>query len=551
MLLKDNGLEWLLEEHQKECVQHIVSATRPAELQKRVRDDLTFSKKSLKKDLKGLYKHLAELAEHCEAFVSATSKPSHRSEVVGYEGNPSPGHGPKGTVAGIKWSSGAGTKNDRSSQSAPAAQTSAIPSSNKQKEKPLCLNSSVCKERHYLRHCPATSEADKDSLLAKYRAEQIAAGTARETRSASKTAVLPARRLGIAIPSSPIETHQHPIETHAPPDGRFVATFPCGYTIPYLPDNGSDDNILPRAVLEAQERAGMFVKTLRQEPVELSLAVQVPGLNVQSTLRMQSSVTSKLLSGPLRLNAVNWHVAEHDMEEIILGRPLLAALGLDVVRHLDGVREQFDNNDFSDVPSACGSGRLSRLMLQRDAATPNPPLPDAVRQSTRVAQVIPDAAFAAEFVVRHGDADHDPVDLPTALPALCNTQADEDSALEALVTQARVNGLSESNFITLNTLVLEFRDIWRIDMGNDPPAKVRAMVTNIEPGSAPVRVRVRRYTAQQAVFLRDYTDRLVALGHAFRNPTSTWCCAPLLIPKPPDTFRFTVDLRPVDKVTVP
>jgi hypothetical protein len=87
--------------------------------------------------------------------------------------------------------------------------------------------------------------------------------------------------------------------------------------------------------------------------------------------------------------------------------------------------------------------------------------------------------------------------------------------------------------------------------GYDPPAKVRAMVTNIEPGTTPVRVRVCRYTAQQAVSLRDYADRLVALGNVFRNPTSTWRCAPLLLPKPPDTFRFTLDLRPVSKVTVP
>jgi hypothetical protein len=77
------------------------------------------------------------------------------------------------------------------------------------------------------------------------------------------------------------------------------------------------------------------------------------------------------------------------------------------------------------------------------------------------------------------------------------------------------------------------------------------MVTKLEPGASPVRVRLRRYSAPQAVFLRNYTDRLVAIGHAFRNPTSTWCCAPLLVTKLPDTFRFTVDLRTVNKFTVP
>jgi hypothetical protein len=319
----------------------------------------------------------------------------------------------------------------------------------------------VCKERHFLKDCPVTSDADKDALLAKYRAEQIAAGTARQTRSIGKTTVVPAKRTTILNSKLSADTPlQH--------EGRFMATFPCGYTSLCLPDNGSDDNILPRAVQDAHEKAGMLVKTLRQDPVELSLAVQVPGLKVQSTVRMQSSVTLQLLSGPLRLNAVNWHVAEYEMDEIIIGRPLLAALGLDVVRHLDDVREKFDNTDFSEVPTALGTGRLSRLMLQRDAGTPNPPAPDFIPKFPRSARVLPDTAFAAEFIVRHGDADADPVDLPIAIPELCDTQAEEKEALEALVTQALANGLSESSARMLKALVQEFRDIWRIDLGNDP-----------------------------------------------------------------------------------
>jgi hypothetical protein len=37
----------------------------------------------------------------------------------------------------------------------------------------------------------------------------------------------------------------------------------------------------------------MSVKTLKQEPAELSLAVQVSGLKIQSMLRLQSSVILK------------------------------------------------------------------------------------------------------------------------------------------------------------------------------------------------------------------------------------------------------------------
>jgi hypothetical protein len=140
---------------------------------------------------------------------------------------------------------------------------------------------------------------------------------------------------------------------------------------------------------------------------------------------MQISVTLQLLSGLLRLNAVNWHVAEHEMDEVIIGRPLLTALGLDVARHLDNVREQFDNTDFSEVPSAHGTGRLSRIMLQRDAAVTNPPVSSQRNKSQGPGPTISDAAFAAEFVFRHGEAENDPVYLPTAFPKLLDTQADE------------------------------------------------------------------------------------------------------------------------------
>eukprot|EP00171_Calliarthron_tuberculosum_P022675 IDg22675t1 len=40
-------------------------------------------------------------------------------------------------------------------------------------------------------------------------------------------------------------------------------------------------------------------------------------------------------------------------------------------------------------------------------------------------------------------------------------------------------------------------------------------------------------------------------GIVYLNPTAKWALAPLLVPKPgPAAFRFTVDLRPVNKYTV-
>jgi hypothetical protein len=89
---------------------------------------------------------------------------------------------------------------------------------------------------------------------------------------------------------------------------------------------------------------------------------------------MQSSAALQLLLVLLRLNAVKWHVKEFNIDEITIGRPLLTALGLDVVQNIDTVPEQFDNTVFSEEPAAVDFGRLARLMLQHDAAYTNLPV---------------------------------------------------------------------------------------------------------------------------------------------------------------------------------
>jgi hypothetical protein len=287
-LLKDNGLKWLLTKDPKEFVQHVLSAARPAELQKRVREDLSFSKQDLKSDMKEFYKHLATQAEHYEDFIPAASKTPTRSGAAGSEGSGI--SGTKTTVNHLTWGGTSGKSSNKSGpdriRATSLAATCGEP--DKQKEKPLCLNSSVCKERHFLKDCPITSDADKDELFAKNRAEQVTAGGARQTRSTTKAGYINSKRVGA-------NTDEILADKMSTPEGRFMVTFPCGYTSLCLPDNGSDYNILPRSVLDAHGKAGPFVKTLRQDPVELSLAVQVPGLKVQYTLRLERSVNFKSL----------------------------------------------------------------------------------------------------------------------------------------------------------------------------------------------------------------------------------------------------------------
>ena len=78
------------------------------------------------------------------------------------------------------------------------------------------------------------------------------------------------------------------------------------------------------------------------------------------------------------------------------------------------------------------------------------------------------------------------------------------------------------------------------------------MQIRLAPDSIPVRVKPRRYSEQQSFFLQTKVKELLDLGLIRRNPSSAWASAPLVVPKPdPEKWRFTTDLRPVNKVTVP
>jgi hypothetical protein len=52
------------------------------------------------------------------------------------------------------------------------------------------------------------------------------------------------------------------------------------------------------------------------------------------------------------------------MDEVLLGRPLLEALGLDAPTHLSVARENYNNMDCSEVPSMITGGKLTRLLLR-------------------------------------------------------------------------------------------------------------------------------------------------------------------------------------------
>jgi RNase H-like domain found in reverse transcriptase/Reverse transcriptase (RNA-dependent DNA polymerase)/Integrase zinc binding domain len=534
-LLRVNGLSWLLEKNPKVAVGHIIEALKPIRLQKRIKDDLSLAHVALEKDFLQFMQHVIKRAEIYNDAEDLA--PPQSNKPVGTQNSPPGKSGNKQTSSKPKFGSSAGTV-------ASATQT---PSGNAAKTLPECLNPS-CREKHYLKHCGNTSQELKDKLYAERAEARKASGEQRSTRSDGPQNPTPRTGAKALVTDSSSR------------DGSLPISLGPNCMARALLDLGADDNVLPASMIDELQAKGSFVSVRwLPTPIKVDLAVKGPDISIQVNRQARLTVELQLAAGPLRLRNVCWLIAEKEMDEVLLGRPLLKSLGIDAASHLEAVREKYNDMDCAAITSAHTGGKLSRMLINRPEAADAPaelmdnleskdgPGPPLVTQSTTPTT---EGSFGA---VRHGDVDNDPVNLPHLLDMPLTTDAEEvDEALEALVTNAAANGLPAEHIEEIRKLVHEFHDVWRISLAAGPPAKLPPMVIKLRPDATPVRCKLRRYPPEQRAFLASFVDRLVANGLAYRNPHSTWCSAPLLVAKPgPSQFRFTVDLRPVNKLTVP
>eukprot|EP00171_Calliarthron_tuberculosum_P004706 IDg4706t1 len=189
------------------------------------------------------------------------------------------------------------------------------------------------------------------------------------------------------------------------------------------------------------------------------------------------------------LRKLLWHVSVEDMNEPLLGRPILEALGLNTKELLAAACDRLE-----------GDVDATDILLANDYADGS------------CAKTIASGLYhATGKYENHNDLeDNDEmfVDIGEDTP-------DEISdALNTLVKTARPNGLSSSGEKMLNGILENYQNVFRIRLGKDPPAKVQPMRVELKPNTTPF-------------------------------------VSPLLVPKDsPAKFRLTFDLRGVNARTV-
>ena len=308
-------------------------------------------------------------------------------------------------------------------------------------------------------------------------------------------------------------------------------------------DYGADHSALSKDHFEICAAKGIFVQGLPpSEPILMQLVLQDRSQTAPSTcaahVKARISTTLEVVTGPLLLRNLEYLVFDEPMREVILARPILQTICFDLDKHLEDVGEQFDESDFSHI------GFAPRLSVD-----PLPPLESAPGQLSRLLSCsLTDGELSHTLPTTNIVSSFTDLDVSTGGHVASEVQPD----LDAMITSATDNGFPSHLLQNLRDLLDTYRDIFRTKMGSDPPASVPPMTMQMRRDAKPVRVKVRRYSPPQAVFLRRMVEKLMSFGLVYFNPSSQWALAPLIAPKAgPEQYRFTFDIHLVNTQTEP
>ena len=363
-----------------------------------------------------------------------------------------------------------------------------------------CLNPE-CTETHKLKDCDNTAEDLKKKLLDEYY----------EKQKSKKTKAL--KRNGQEFSGSP-------------GNGRYQVTIEDTVPAIALGDYGSDESVLPSKLMKEITTADPSVKidTL-PEPVQLELADKKVHVAVVKTTRLTIVLYLPGSNIPVRFRDIQFYVAECEMDEILLGRPFLNSIGFNLDRHLEKLGEHENPEDDSSESDSVG-----KLALP-----------------VKIASV----GYSGLSYLSTND---DPIELPENMAAKIGTDSKEsiDSAFEGMLQTATKNGVSAKGRKRLEGLLQTYRDIFRIKLGVDEPARVEPLKIECVAGARPFKTPQRRYAPLQTAFINKTIKDLERVGAVRRNPTAKWASPALAVPKPGSSeLRFTVDLRGVNARTVP
>ena len=369
-----------------------------------------------------------------------------------------------------------------------------------------CLNPN-CDKIHMLRDCDNTSPELKKELLKK-----------RWEEKKKKSGEFKKQKMAKSI-KGPTTME---LSKYGKDDGRFNIIINDVVRDVALGDYGSDFNAIPHSTLSKILTANPNVtsETLNH-PLELVGAFKTDKEKFSASKSVILNLTLILPGSDIRvrIRGIKFYVVDQDMDECLLSRSLLQSMGFNLSEHLERVHHVIDGKHVDDL----------------DASTIK-------------------AAALKYSGLSYDDADDDPIQLPEGFSAGIGIDSTKsiNTAFEAIISNAEESGISCSGSKRLKHLLNKYRDVFRIKLGADPPAKVAPLLITRSDKAKPFRSPQRRYAPTQREFIIRTIRELEAVGAIYKNNSAKWASPALAVPKPGSSkLRFTVDLRGPNSSTIP
>ncbi len=369
-----------------------------------------------------------------------------------------------------------------------------------------CLNPK-CDKIHMLRDCPDTSpELKKEILKKRWEDKKNKAEETKKLRTAK---------------SVKVSDNDKP-STVDMDDGRFSIIINDKVRDVALGDYGSDFNAMLISTFDRVLQASPgVVADVFSCPVQLVGAFKTEKETFTASKSVSLNITLILPGSNIRvrIRGVKFHIVDQDMDELLLSRSLLQSMGFNLKEHLERVHHMIDGKHVDELE------------------------PDTIK-----------AATLRYGGLSYDDADDDPIHLPEGLSAGIGRDTPDsiDNAFKSIISNAEAAGITTSGSKRLFNLLGRYRDVFRIKLGPDPPAKVAPLVITRTDDAKPFRSPQRRYAPTQREFIIRTIRELEAVGAIYKNNSARWASPALTVPKTGSSkLRFTVDLRGPNARTVP
>jgi len=257
------------------------------------------------------------------------------------------------------------------------------------------------------------------------------------------------------------------------------------HSMPYCADSGADVSVIGWKQLRTlMEIDGSVRTTTLANQVTIKTAGghdMIASEEVELRLQLHTAAGPVVIEKP-----VSCLVLDMDNDEFILGKDVLAELGIDVDRQLE------------------------------------------------------------QLVVNEDTIDDDPIGIDDDATIGATDMEEVQEALSLMIDAAIENGFPSERRLELEAIVRKF-DVWRLKLGDDPPARVPPLSVRLVKGAKPQKCKARHYPPHLVEFMRGFNAELERLGWVYENPTSRWASAALPVSKNgSNEYRQTSDYRAVN-----